>query len=303
MKKHIILITITVLFWDLTNAQQSPHYTQYSYNMNVVNPAYTATNRRTDVNLMARSQWAGVEGAPKTISFSFSFPAGENFGLGLSAINDEVGPVKEKNLYIDYSYIIKLSNRYYDRSLAFGLKAGATFLDVGLLSPNADNDPLNVPVSQVSPNIGVGVFYYTNSFYFGLSAPNLLNSRHLDKSDGVISTAFEEKHYFLTLGKVFDISRQVKFKPSTMLKAVNGSPLSIDISANLLYDSFFEVGLSYRLEDAFSGIIGLQINKNFRIGYAYDHSLSNFSNYNFGSHEVLLRFSFNNRKINSPRFF
>ena len=279
--------------------QQDPQYTQYMYNMNILNPAYAGSMGVGSIGALGRTQWVGVDGAPQTFTLAAHTPLGNNLGVGLSVIHDEIGPVKEDNLYLDLSYTIKTSE---EGRLAFGIKAGVTFLDVRQLSLS-NVDPLNVPVNQVSPNFGAGLYYYTNKFYLGLSAPNFLETLHLEKGNGTVSTASENMHYFLTSGYVFDLTENLKLKPSTMLKAVSGSPLSVDLSANLLINEKFEIGLSHRLDDSLSGMLGFQVDRNFRIGYAYDHTISNYSDYNSGSHEIMLLFNFNRKNLKSPRFF
>jgi len=136
-----------------------------------------------------------------------------------------------------------------------------------------------------------------------LSAPNFIETEHLEKSGGVISTASEQMHYFLTSGYVFDIADNLKLKPSTMIKATAGAPLSVDLSLNLLVDERVELGLSHRFDDSISGMIGFQVNEDFRIGYAYDYTTSKFGDFNSGSHEIMLLFDFNKKNVKSPRFF
>ncbi|PZD78620.1 PorP/SprF family type IX secretion system membrane protein, partial [Mesonia sp. K7] len=130
MRKLYYLLLAGFLFITIkTNAQQDPQYTQYMYNMNVVNPAYAGSKDHLDVGLLYRSQWNEIEGAPTTFTFNTHSPVGENTGLGLSAISDEIGPIKETNVYADFSYTLRFANS----NLAFGLKAGATFHDVNLM--------------------------------------------------------------------------------------------------------------------------------------------------------------------------
>lgn len=279
--------------------QQDPQYTQYMYNMNVLNPAYAGSRGVTSIGLLARTQWVGVEGAPRTVTLSGHTPIGNSVGLGLSVIHDEIGPVKEDNVYADFSYTIFTSS---EGRLAFGLKAGVSFLDVRELI-TVDPDPLNIPIHQASPNFGAGVYYYTNKFYVGLSVPNFLETKHLEKEGGIISTASEKMHYFLTSGYVFDIADNLKLKPSTMIKATEGAPLSVDLSLNLLVDERVELGLSHRIDDSISGMIGFQVNEDFRIGYAYDYTTTRFGNFNSGSHEIMLLFDINSKNVKSPRFF
>ena len=279
--------------------QQDAQYTQYMYNMNILNPAYAGSKGITSLGLLGRTQWVGVDGAPQTATLSLHSPVGRAVGLGLSVIHDEIGPVKENNVFADFSYTINTSEK---GSLAFGLKAGVSFLDVGDLT-SIDPDPLNIPIHQTSPNFGAGIFYYTNKYYLGLSAPNFLETRHLEKKGGIVTTASEKMHYFLTSGYVFDLTENLKLKPSTMIKAASGAPLSVDLSANLLVSEKFELGLSYRFDDSISGILGFNVNDDFRIGYAYDYTTSKFGNFNNGSHELMLLFDFNRRNLTSPRFF
>ena len=303
MKKiKILLALMTLLSLTTVFSQQDPQYTQYMYNQNVINPAYAGSRGVLNIGLLGRTQWVGVEGAPETLTLSIHSPVGRNVGLGFSIIHDEIGPAKEDNLYVDFSYTIPVSD---NKNLAFGLKAGFTFLNVRALGNLVDPDDaiLNEPINKNSPNFGAGVYYYTQKFYAGLSIPNFLETRHLEKGNGKVSSASEKMHYFFTSGYVFDLSDNLKLKPSTMIKAVTGAPLSIDLSANLLLNEKVEFGLSYRLDDSISGMIGFNVSDDMRIGYAYDHTTSNFGQFNSGSHEIMLLFDFNRKKIKSPRFF
>lgn len=301
MKKFKLLIGIFVLISSISTvfAQQDPQYTQYMYSMNILNPAYAGSRGVTSIGLLGRTQWVGVDGAPQTATLSINGPVGKNVGLGFSVIHDEIGPVKEDNLYADFSYTLNFSG---EDKFAFGIKAGATFLNVREFT-TVDQDPLNVPVSLVAPNFGVGVMYYNDRFYAGLSVPNFIESRYLDTKNGISSTASEKTHYFLTSGYVFDLDENLKLKPSTMLKATPGAPLSIDLSLNLLIQEKVELGLSHRLDDSISGMIGFNVNQDLRIGYAYDYTTSNFGEFNSGSHEIMILFDLNKKKIKSPRFF
>ncbi len=301
MKKFKLLIGIFVLISSISTvfAQQDPQYTQYMYSMNILNPAYAGSRGVTSIGLLGRTQWVGVDGAPQTATLSINGPVGKNVGLGFSVIHDEIGPVKEDNLYADFSYTLNFSG---EDKFAFGIKAGATFLNVREFT-TVDQDPLNVPVSLVAPNFGVGVMYYNDRFYAGLSVPNFIESRYLDTKNGISSSASEKTHYFLTSGYVFDLDENLKLKPSTMLKAAPGAPLSVDLSLNLLIQEKVELGLSHRLDDSISGMIGFQVSQDLRIGYAYDYTTSNFGEFNSGSHEIMILFDLNKKKIKSPRFF
>ncbi|AOW20893.1 PorP/SprF family type IX secretion system membrane protein [Urechidicola croceus] len=301
MKKTKILFGI-LIFLSITSvfAQQDPQYTQYMYNQNVLNPAYAGSRGALNIGLLGRTQWVGVDGAPETFTLSLHAPVGNSVGLGLSVIHDEIGPASEDNVYADFSYTIHTSD---EGNLAFGIKAGFTFLNVRSLLTNQEETYLNEPINKSSPNFGAGMFYYTEKFYAGLAIPNFLETRHLEKGDGIVSSASEKMHYFLTSGYVFELSNDLKLKPSFMVKAAVGAPVSIDLSANALISETFELGLSYRLDDSISGMLGFNVSEDLRIGYAYDYTTSNYGDFNSGSHEIMLLFDFNRRKIKSPRFF
>ncbi len=301
--KKLTIIAVLLLAFQMYG-QQDPQYTQYMYNMNIMNPAYAGSRETLTINLLGRTQWVGLDGSPNTLTLSVHSPlSNDRLGLGFSAIYDEIGPVRETNLYGDFSYTLQFSN---NANLALGVKAGATFQDLSLsmITTAQANDPLFVDdLNKTYPNFGAGAFYYTERFYLGLSMPNFLESRHFEKENGVVSNASEKMHFFGTIGYVFILSENTKLKPSSLVKAASGAPISIDLSANLLFNEKFEIGVSHRLDDSISGILGFNINPDFRIGYAYDYTLSNLGDYNSGSHEIMLLYDFNRKQFNSPRFF
>ena len=297
--KYIISCTLLLIAISI-HGQQDPLFTQYNYNMNVINPAYAGSKGVLSVGILGRSQWVGIEGSPITLTLAAHSPVGRSVGLGFSVIADRIGPVRETNIFGDFSFTIVTSE---NSRLALGLKAGVTSLQVNTLTVNNNNDPLNIPIDRTAPNFGTGAYFYTDKFYAGFSIPNLLKTRYLEKSAGVVSTASEEMHYFITSGYVFDIYDDLKLKPSTMIRGVKNAPLSVDISANLLWQEKFEFGLSYRFNKSLSGVIGFLLNEDMRIGYSYDQSIGNFGNFNFGSHELMLLIDFNRRNLKSPRFF
>lgn len=303
-KSYILKI---LLLLALTGySQQEVQFTQYMYNMSYINPAYAGTHGTVSATLFGRSQWTGLDGAPSSISASVNAPITRSMGLGLTILADRIGPVSEEHVYADYSYTIKTSDM---GRLAFGVKAGATFQNVDFLSlsfaeaddPLIDRDNLN----RTYPNVGAGLFYYDDRFYVGFSMPNFIESRHFEKSDGYISGASEKMHFYITSGHVFDLNPEFKIRPSVMLRGTTGAPLSIDLNTNILWDEKFEFGVGWRVNESISAIMNFVINKNLRLGYAYDHTLSNYGQYNSGSHEVFFLYNLvvKIRNTRSPRFF
>lgn len=306
MKKIHFIFLIALGFLSESQAQQDPHYTQYMYNMNVINPAYAGSKENLSFGLLYRKQWVDIEDAPSTFTLSGSSPVGKNVGIGLSVISDKIGPVEENNVYGDFSYTLNLGGEH---KLALGLKAGATFHKVGLFSevysnvPDADDPAFAENTNNTFLNIGTGLFYYTNKYYVAFSVPNMLKSTHLDYNGKKFGT--ESLHYFLTGGYVFDLNPNLKFKPFAMLKSAFDAPLSVDASTNFLIYDKLELGATYRLEDSFGAMINFAITPNLRIGYAYDHIVSDLNVTTPSSHEVILLFDLNfPKKVSqSPRYF
>ena len=301
---RFILLIIFVLVALSSYSQQDSQYTQYMYNTNNVNPAYAGSRDVLSIFGMYRTQWVGLEGAPDTGVFSIHSPVGERVGLGLTFVNDRIGISDESTIAADFSYTVPVSDNY---KLAFGLKATAHLLNVDYSKLNIHNP--NDPTSQVnidnlfSPNVGAGVYLYSDKFYVGLSVPNILETKHFD--DNIQSTASERFHSYLITGYVFDLTEDIKFKPAALAKAVRGAPLQVDVTGNFMFNEKFVLGVAWRWDAAVSGLVGFQANQNWFIGYAYDAETTRLANYNSGSHEIFLRYEFFNRnnRIISPRFF
>ncbi|NLP58796.1 type IX secretion system membrane protein PorP/SprF [Lutibacter sp. B1] len=310
--KKIILLFITLFSITTSWAQQDAQYTQYMYNMSVINPAYTTDNIGV-INLGAlhRTQWVGVNGSPKSSNIFVHTPINEKIEVGFSFVNDDIGNVvKENNLYADFAYKLDLEE---SGNLSFGLKTGVTFFDVNfndfvLESGDVFTDPdFEENINKSFFNIGAGVYYNTDNYYIGLSVPNILNGEYLDRKNGKYQGT-EQTHVFLTGGYVFDINDLVKLKPAFMAKTVEGADLSVDITANVLYKDRIEFGIGYRFDDAISGLVNFRATPELRVGYAYDHTTSNLGPFSSGSHELFILYdldilNLNNGFDKSPRFF
>jgi type IX secretion system PorP/SprF family membrane protein len=168
--------------------------------------------------------------------------------------------------------------------------------------------------NKLQPQIGAGVYYHTDNFYAGLSVPNFLKTKHFDKStlediqntgfDGSV-TAAERLHYFLIAGYVFDLSENLKFKPATLVKAVSGSPLQWDVSANFLLYEKVTLGAAYRWSAAMSAMVGFQASEEIFIGFGYDYQTTDIEDYSDGSYEIMIRFDLFKKpeRVLTPRFF
>lgn len=307
MKKK--MTGLVVLLFAITGyAQQDAQYTQYMYNTIVVNPAYAGSRQTMSIFALHRTQWVGMEGAPVTNSVSINTPFNESkLGMGLSFVNDQIGPSDENNIAVDFSYTIPASEKY---KMSFGLKASANLLNVdftkldqypggAIFEDNIDN--------KFSPNIGVGFYLHSDNSYIGISAPNLIETEHFDKSATSTTShiATEKINYYLIAGYVFDLNPNLKLKPSLITKYVQGAPLQVDVSANFMINEKFVAGLAYRWSAAMSAMVGFHATDSWFIGYSYDFETTELAHYNSGSHEIFLRFELFNSydKIISPRFF
>ncbi len=288
----------------VSQAQQDAQFTQYMYNTININPAYAGSRGFLSLFALHRTQWIGIDGAPVTNSFSMNTPLNSsNFGLGVSFLNDRIGPTNENAISADVSYSIRTSESF---RLSFGLKMTANVfnLDVSKLNPVNQNDPQFQNFdNSLTPNFGGGLYLHSEKTYIGLSIPNLIESKRFDSNS--VSMFKERINYYLIAGHVFDISDNLKFKPSVLTKLVTGAPLQVDVSGNFLINKKFVIGGAYRWSAAVSGMVGFQISEGIFIGYGYDKETTNLANYNSGSHEVFLRFELSKtyNKIISPRFF
>lgn len=308
MKKvsYILAFVLAISFIEV-KSQQDSQFTQYMYSLNVLNPAYAGSKETLSLSLLGRSQWVNVDGAPRTMTLSGHLPLKNNLGVGVSIVSDKIAVINENNVSADISYNIGLSS---NSKLAFGLKGGVTMLDVDLLALETvtpGDVMFDENIDKTSPTLGAGMFYYTDKFYAGLSIPNFLETLRIEEDDKNNARAVESLHYYIMTGYVFTLSETVKLKPSLMLKTSNGAPLSVDVNANVLMFDKLELGVSYRLEDAVSALVNMRVAEGLRIGYAYDYTVSDFSNgYTGGSHEIMVLYnlpSIIDARLRSPRFF
>lgn len=305
--KFLFIVSITLLSIE-GNAQQDPHFTQYMYNMGVINPAYALDQEgllRTGA--IYRNQWTGMEGGPETATVFAQTALSKRVEVGVNILHDEIGDiVKESHLSANFAYVLPVSET---SRLSLGVKGGVNFFNAdlaGLSTPEAGTDPAMQNISETFPNFGVGAYWFGENYYVGFSAPNLLTSKHIENAEGRAGLGEENIHYFLTGGYVFDLNQDLKLKPAFMVRGVQDAPLSVDVTANVLLYERFEAGVAYRIGDAVSGLVNFRVTPDIRIGYAYDYTTSNLGNYNNGTHEIMLLFDLNllSRGYDkSPRFF
>ena len=298
-----ILTIICAFILQSMYSQQDSQYTQYMYNTPLVNPAYAGSRETITAFLLHRNQWVGLEGAPVTNNFSINMPVGDsNFGVGLNFVNDEIGPVSENEISADLAYFIQVSENY---KLSLGLKGTANLfqLDVNKLRVFDPTDPQFQNMdTEFAPNVGAGLYLFSDKTYFGLSVPSFFESYRYN--DNNIEITKEKMHFYFIAGHVFTLSENIDFKPALLSKIVEGAPLQADVTANFLFFDKLTLGAAYRWDASVSALAGFQISDSWFIGYGYDLETTKLANYNSGSHEIFLRYEFFNRsRVSAPRFF
>jgi len=309
-----LLILLTVASGLASKAQQDPMYTQYMFNTQTINPAYAGTWESLSFMVLARQQWAGLEGAPQTYTFSMQAPLkNEWVALGLNVISDKVGLEKRFYMFGDYSYLLPINERI---KLRLGLKGGFTNYSNNLAEyeTNAPGSGITDPSfygeidRKFVPNFGVGGFLYGEKFYVGFSIPKIIN-QDFENNYNNLSVSSELRHYFLIAGLVFDLGENVKFKPTMLTKATftseTGAPVELDLTANFLIKEKFWLGAMYRTGDSFGFIAQWIIDKKLRIGYSYDYTTTNLQNFHSGSHEIMVSYEMRllTELFASPRYF
>lgn len=309
--KKITFALATTLGSLTASAQQDPMYTHYMYNTLMVNPGYAGSRDALTITALHRSQWVDFKGAPMVQSLTIHSPfKNEHIGVGLSVMNDKIGPTNRTSIFADFAYRMNLTPK---SKLALGLSAGANIFQGNLATLQLDqqSDPSfqNNITNRVTPNFGFGIYYSRERFYAGVSVPNLLqnNFSSLSQANGTTLIGAEQRHYFFIAGAVINLSENLAFKPTTLIKVTAGAPIQADLTASFVIMKRFSIGAMYRTGDAFGALIGLNITDQLNIGYSFDWSYGlRTGRFNAGSHELMLRYDFiffSKKQIHTPRHF
>jgi type IX secretion system PorP/SprF family membrane protein len=331
MKKLALLVGLGVLSFNL-QAQQKPHYSQYVLNQYILNPALTGIENYVDVKLSHRHQWVGLEGAPvttyatihgaigkkdyRTSPTSYRVP-GENprgksywedytaaephHGIGLQVINDRTGPLNAFSAYATYAYHIAVGVR---TSLAAGFGAG--FTNLSLNSSKLDFGPANPvdpavftsgQINNFKPDFNAGLYLYSADYFVGLSAQQIIPQKVVFTDNEVRRTEDGKfvPHLFATAGYRFLVGEEFNLIPSVLVKYIKPLPVQADINLKLQYLDLAWIGASYRTEDGFAGMLGVNISNTLNIGYAYDYTTSNLNTVSRGTHEILVGLTIGNK--------
>jgi len=288
--KYIVVFAVLIASGKLF-AQQEPSYTMYQYNMNVINPAYVGSSGEMDLNMHIRTQWTDIDGAPETQSFAFSTPINNKIGIGFSVVNDKYDITKETSYTADFSYKVQLSD---NSDLYLGVKAGAYSLNIDFLSKGIIGDPLfSKNVNRTNALFGAGAYLKMDKFYATLSIPNFLSGERVKSSNDYGYEATDKVHIYAGAGYTFDLGEHFDLTPSFMARFVEGSPVSVDLTATADIYNTLEIGASYRWDNSISGIALIKASDWLQFGYAYEHTTTDLGDYSGGTHEIMLRFHLN----------
>ncbi|RYZ25838.1 MAG: type IX secretion system membrane protein PorP/SprF [Chitinophagaceae bacterium] len=308
-------------------AQQRPHYTQYILNNYILNPALSGIENYTDLKISGRDQWVGLQGAPRTMyltahaplgkkdyktsSTSFQVPGenprGTNYwqnysasephhGVGLSIINDQTGAYNRFNANLSYAYHLGISAK---TNLAAGFSAGIT-----RIGRNTSKDIFGTPgdpaqgspgdLYRIRPDLNFGLWLYSSEYFVGLSGQQIIPQKIVFTSDTMGIKLVP--HLFATAGYRFLVSEDVNAIPSVMVKYVSGSPTTpqFDLNIKLQYLDLLWVGGSYRLQNGYSAMVGLNVANTFNLGYAYDFTTTALNTVSRGTHEIVVGFLLGN---------
>lgn len=306
MNKKVKSLIIGLMFCSPIGllAQQEAQYTQYLDNMLYYNPAYAGQRDMMNFTLLHRQQWIGFNGAPMTTSFSVHSPLRyESVGLGLSVLNDKVGPTNSTWINADASYSLRFKN--HKARLSFGIKGGLQLMNGDLASltkQDGTDADLNVRYkNDITPNIGAGIYYHSDQWFVGVSVPKIMET----KFSATDVQYLDQRHFYASLGGYIRLNRMLKLRPSALLKVTPNAPFALDANlALIVYDKFW-IGANYRLEESAGALVQFSINNQFKIGYAVDIATTKLLRYTYGSHEILLSYDLNvnKKKIVTPRFF
>ena len=276
MRKSIITIiafTLTFLLSNKAEAQQDPNFTLYNFNMNIINPAYAGTKDSPELNLVYRSQFLGIDDAPRTVSMAYSKNVGRNLGIGISLINDKVFILKQTDVAVDISYKIKLSEQ---TKLYFGLKAGGGFTNIDLTRAyDGGDDPLFLENQDFfNPHVGAGIHVQNENFYITVSTPNFLKGKRYEKQGNAPTVAIDNSHFYLGTGVNLSLSENLMVTPMFMMRNVEGVPNSYDMGAAFDIHKKVIIGMNYRVKEMISSYTLLDVSDKLKFGVAYDVTMS-----------------------------
>ena len=304
MKKYLLVF---ILFCNFAAfAQQDPLFTQYMFNKLLVNPAYAGSKELFTIDMLNRTQWVNIDGAPETFTLSaHTAMRNKNVGLGLYVFRDVLGPTNNQGIMGTYAYRLHFTRS----SLAFGLQFGIKYFDfdwnaMKVKNPDYVFDPQDV--RRITPDANFGIYYQSNRMFLGVSSKQLLqNDYGYATIDGKSSFSKLTRHFYLMGGLALPLDDKIVFRPSLMTKYTPNAPVQLDLNASFLFSDVFWIGASYRTQKAITFLTEFKLISRLRLGYSYDLYLNELQPFNYGSHEIRLSYEFPlyESRMKTPRYF
>lgn len=283
--KKILLVIPLIITGLQASAQIDPLYAQYLNNPLAINPAYSGFNDELNGSITYRKQWAGFDGSPVTVNASVHSAVSENrMGLGLMIVQDKIGVNKNTEVQATYAYKLDLG----DKRLSFGLQAGFVsfandYSDLNPQDPGAPEFASNQVYTK--PAFGAGVLLTSDKYFIGLSVPRMLKNT-VDFGTG--ETELYEQHFYLTGAYVFFLSDRIKLKPSVLMKAVSGAPVSGDYNVSAVIDDKYTAGLFTRNLTSYGFLAQMKLSDRYRFGYAFEMPSNDSVGARFPTHELMI---------------
>lgn len=282
-------------------AQQDAQYSQYMFNQLAINPAYAGSREMLSTALVYRNQWTGIQGAPTTAALSAQMPLKKRkIGLGAEIFSDKLGPKSANAILLSYAYRVRLGKG----KLAFGLKMGMMnyVYDWAKMDYKDQSDIYNTQ-SRSSKFTGTGDFgfyYYTRTFYWGFSGTHMNRGKTTEFTS---DSARQARHYFMTVGKSFQIGNTI-LNPTLAIKTAGNAPATSDLGINILLKEKLWIGMSFRSAYGIVLLTQYQISENFKCGYSYDLGTNRIGRAGKGSHEIMIGYDINimGSKVAMPRY-
>jgi len=294
MKLRILSIAFLLLGLKV-NAQQLTFMSQYMVDNYIMNPAAAGSYEYSPIALSARQQWVGFSDAPSTQMITAHMNMKDHHGVGVKLYNDMIGPLSRISLQGTYAYLVEIDR---DQTLSFGLSFmfnqhkldGSGFN----IENQTDNVLHNATMSSTNFDADFGVQYYTEDYFVGLSIPQLFQHKY-SFGDNIEGLNKQIRHFYFMGGYKIEIDRHYKIEPSFQIKAASNAPVQIDLNARIHYDDKFWGGLSWRIKDAVSIMLGVNYDE-FAFGYSFDFTTNAIRNYSSGTHEIYIAYKISKRK-------
>lgn len=299
-------------------AQQEQMYTHYDFNSLAMNPAYAGTKRTLVASALNRTQWATYPGAPNYQSLAIHSPVSQapafrDFAVGMNLQTGKIGkfavasPFAETEIAANIAYHKEIARNL---RLAVGLRLGAFNYSAELsklqLQNPSDVTFNNNDYSITAPMTGFGVYLYSDKYFAAISSPRMVFINERTAPSGVNLDYVSEMHYYAIAGTVIDLTRDVKLKPTTQVKFVNGTPMQLDMNLHLFYKDFGSIGGFFRTGGDIGIMTMVQLNPSFQLFYSFDSKTSPLNEYVRGSHEFGLQYMISpkeNSRVKVPRYF